>query len=174
MQGITLFLMGLGKKLLLADVLAAFADPAFAAAGVRALTMGEARTVALAFPFQIYFDFSGYSDMAIGLAADARVRCCRSISTCRIAPTGLRDFWRRWHMTLSRFLRDYLYIPLGGNRHGLGRSWPRARYHGARRLVARGRLDLRAWGALHGLGLAAGVLWGRWLPPTPAPDRRRS
>ena len=168
-QGIALFLMGLGKKVLLADALAALADPVFAASADRALAMGEAWTAALAFPFQIYFDFSGYSDMAIGLGLMLGFGLPVNFNAPYRAD-GLREFWRRWHMTLSRFLRDYLYIPLGGNRHGLalqvaallvtmtlGGLW-----HGA-------GWSFVAWGTLHGLGLAAGVIWRRWLSPIPQP-----
>src|SRR6202042_2496481 len=110
-QGIALFLIGLGKKVALADALATHADPVFAAAGERALTMGEAWNGALAFPFQIYFDFSGYSDMAIGLALMLGLVLPLNVNAPYRAD-GLREFWRRWHITLSRFLRDYLYIPL--------------------------------------------------------------
>ncbi len=168
-RGIALFLIGLGKKIFIADALASHADPIFAKAGTAALTTGEAWTAALSFPFQIYFDFSGYSDMAIGLALlfgfvlpvnfDAPYRA-----------ESLRDFWRRWHMTLSRFLRDYLYIPFGGNRHGvphqlaallatmtLGGLW-----HGA-------GWTFVLWGAMHGVGLSVGVLWRRSLSPLPKP-----
>ena len=168
-QGIALFLMGLGKKVLLADALASLADPVFAASGEPALAMGEAWTAALAFPLQIYFDFSGYSDMAIGLGLMLGFGLPVNFNAPYRAD-GLREFWRRWHMTLSRFLRDYLYIPLGGNRHGLvlqvaallvtmtlGGLW-----HGA-------GWSFVAWGALHGLGLASGVMWRRWLPPIPRP-----
>jgi alginate O-acetyltransferase complex protein AlgI len=167
-RGTALFLIGLGKKLFIADALAALADPIFAKAGHGAVTVGEAWTGALAFPFQIYFDFSGYSDMAIGLALLFGFvlpvnfdRPYRAIS--------LRDFWRRWHMTLSRFLRDYLYIPLGGNRHGLARQLAAllatmvlgGLWHGA-------GWTFVIWGALHGLGLVVGVLWRR-MPSLPAP-----
>jgi alginate O-acetyltransferase complex protein AlgI len=168
-QGICLFLIGLGKKLLFADALASHADPVFAAAGHRALTMGEAWTGALSFPLQIYFDFSGYSDMAIGLA----LMLGFSLPLNFDAPyrtVSLREFWRRWHMTLSRFLRDYLYIPLGGNRHGLARQLAAlfvtmslgGLWHGA-------GWTFVAWGTLHGIGLAAGVLWRRRLPAIPKP-----
>jgi alginate O-acetyltransferase complex protein AlgI len=168
-RGIVLFLIGLAKKIFLADALASHADPIFAKAGHAAVSIGEAWTAALSFPFQIYFDFSGYSDMAIGLALlfgyvlpvnfDAPYRA-----------TSLRDFWRRWHMTLSRFLRDYLYIPLGGNRHGLPRQLVAllatmalgGLWHGA-------GWTFVAWGTLHGTGLALGVLWRRRLPPLPTP-----
>jgi alginate O-acetyltransferase complex protein AlgI len=168
-QGIALFLIGLGKKILLADSLAPLADPVFAAAGQHALTQGEAWTAALAFPLQIYFDFSGYSDMAIGLALMLGFGLPVNFNAPYRAD-GLREFWRRWHMTLSRFLRDYLYIPLGGNRHGLTRQLAAllitmalgGLWHGA-------GWTFVIWGLLHGIGLAAGVLWRRWFVPISRP-----
>ncbi len=168
-QGLALFIMGLGKKVMLADALAALADPAFAASAERMLGVGEAWTAALAFPLQIYFDFSGYSDMAIGLGLMLGFGLPVNFNAPYRAD-GLRDFWRRWHMTLSRFLRDYLYIPLGGNRHGLARQVAAllvtmtlgGLWHGA-------GWSFVVWGTLHGLGLAAGVTWRRWLPPLPRP-----
>jgi D-alanyl-lipoteichoic acid acyltransferase DltB (MBOAT superfamily) len=93
----------------------------FAKAGHALPSVGEAWTGALAFPFQIYFDFSGYSDMAIGLALLFGF-VLRANFDVPYRAASLREFWRRWHMTLSRFLRDYLYIPFGGNRDGLERQ----------------------------------------------------
>ena len=167
-QGIALFLMGLGKKMLFADALASHADPVFAAAAHGAVTTGEAWTAALAFPFQIYFDFSGYSDMAIGLGLMLGFVLPPNFSAPYRA-ASVREFWRRWHMTLSRFLRDYLYIPLGGNRRGVSRQVAAVLvtmglgglWHGA-------GWGFVLWGSLHGVGLGAGVLWRRWLPPVPA------
>jgi D-alanyl-lipoteichoic acid acyltransferase DltB (MBOAT superfamily) len=166
-QGIALFLIGLAKKIALADALAPLADPVFAAAGEHAVTQGEAWTAALAFPLQIYFDFSGYTDMAIGLALMLGFGLPVNFNAPYRAD-GLREFWRRWHMTLSRFLRDYLYIPLGGNRHGLARQLAALMitmalgglWHGA-------GWTFVVWGVLHGVGLAAGVLWRRWFVPIP-------
>jgi alginate O-acetyltransferase complex protein AlgI len=168
-QGIALFLLGLGKKVLLADALASHVDPVFAAAGHGPLAPGDAWTAALGFPLQIYFDFSGYSDMAIGLALMLGLELPLNFNAPYRA-NGLREFWRRWHMTLSRFLRDYLYIPLGGNRHGLARQLAAllltmalgGLWHGA-------GWTFVLWGTLHGVGLAVGVLWRRRLPPLPAP-----
>jgi D-alanyl-lipoteichoic acid acyltransferase DltB (MBOAT superfamily) len=121
----------------------------------------------LAFTFQIYFDFSGYSDMAIGLALMIGLVLPQNFDAPYRA-TSLQDFWRRWHMTLSRFLRDYLYIPFGGSRNGptrqmlalvatmtLGGLW-----HGA-------GWTFVLWGLAHGVGLACGALWRRWLPDLP-------
>ena len=117
--GGSIFLLGLGKKVLIADSLGGFADPMFNAvtAGVDP-TLFEAWGVTLAYTFQIYFDFSGYSDMAIGLGAMFGLRLPINFNSPYKA-TSIIDFWRRWHMTLSRFLRDYLYIPLGGSRRNV-------------------------------------------------------
>jgi alginate O-acetyltransferase complex protein AlgI len=168
-RGFVLFLLGIVKKVGIADTVAMACDPLFqkAAAGGM-LNAAEAWSAALTYTLQIYFDFSGYSDMAIGLALMFGLRIpfnfdapYRSIS--------IRDFWRRWHMTLSRFLRDYLYIPFGGNRHGslrqalnvvatmlLGGLW-----HGA-------SWTFVAWGGLHGLALAVNGAWDRqgWRMPS--------
>ena len=153
-RGLLLFTIGLAKKAGIADTIAVNPDALFAAAAAgHAPGLLAAWVAAVTYALQIYFDFSGYSDMAIGLARmfglrfpfnfDAPYRAC-----------SLRDFWRRWHITLSRFLRDYVYIPLGGNRRGrrrelanlvvtmlLGGLW-----HGA-------AWTFVAWGGLHGVGL---------------------
>jgi alginate O-acetyltransferase complex protein AlgI len=168
--GLTIFLLGLGKKLVLADTFGGFADVGFGAVSHgTALTLVEAWYAVLAYSLQIYFDFSGYSDMAIGLARMANVRFPLNFNSPYQA-RDIADFWRRWHMSLSRFLREYLYIPLGGNRHGevrrgvnlmltmlLGGLW-----HGA-------AWTFVAWGGLHGLYLIVHRLWGRlgWRLPGP-------
>ncbi|MFL5111403.1 MAG: MBOAT family O-acyltransferase, partial [Microvirga sp.] len=113
------------------------------------------------FTFQIYFDFSGYTDMALGLALLFGIVLPQNFDVPYRA-VSLRDFWRRWHMTLSRFLRDYLYIPLGGSKRGLAvQLWALfatmalgGLWHGA-------GLTFVAWGIAHGIGLGAGVLWRR-------------
>jgi|SaaInlStandDraft_6_1057023.scaffolds.fasta_scaffold27026_2 alginate O-acetyltransferase complex protein AlgI len=114
--GLTVFSIGLFKKVVLADGVSVYATPMFdaAEAGVL-LTFFEAWGGALAYSFQLYFDFSGYSDMAIGLARMFGIRLPLNFNSPYKA-TSIIDFWRRWHITLSRFLRDYLYIPLGGSR----------------------------------------------------------
>jgi D-alanyl-lipoteichoic acid acyltransferase DltB (MBOAT superfamily) len=153
-SGIETFLLGLAKKLVLADGCARFADPGFAAAARHdPLTLIEAWVALLAYALQIYFDFSGYSDMAIGLARMFGIDFPVNFNSPYKA-TNIADFWRRWNMTLSAFLRDYLYIPLGGNRAGearrlmnlmitmlLGGLW-----HGA-------ALKFVLWGGLHGIYL---------------------
>src|SRR4051794_3620324 len=152
-RGLMLLVAGLAKKGFLGDPLAAYANPVFqAAAEGKAVTTAEARQGVLGFPFQIYFAFSGYTDMALGLALLFGIVLPQNFDVPYRA-TSLQDFWRRWHMTLSRFLRDYLYVPLGGNRHGLavqvaalfatmalGGLW-----HGA-------GLTFVAWGVAHGIG----------------------
>ncbi|WP_425403933.1 MBOAT family O-acyltransferase [Hwanghaeella sp.] len=162
MRGAALLLIGVSKKVLLADVFAAQADPIFAhvEAG-NAIGFVDAWAGAGAFGLQIYFDFSAYSDMAIGLAMMAGIRLPENFNAPYRA-VSLVDFWRRWHMTLSRFLRDYLYFSLGGNRAGrvrqalaltatmlLGGLW-----HGA-------AWTFVIWGGLHGIGLVVSHFWGK-------------
>lgn len=158
--GIAIFTIGLFKKVVIADGIAPYASPVFAAASTgSALSMLEAWGGALAFSFQLYFDFSAYCDMAIGLSLLFGVRLPLNFNSPYKA-TNIIDFWRRWHITLSRFLRDYLYVPLGGNRKGrwrrhqnlfltmlLGGLW-----HGA-------GWTFVAWGALHGLYLMINHAW---------------
>jgi alginate O-acetyltransferase complex protein AlgI len=161
-RGLMLLVCGLAKKTLLGDPLSEFVNPIFqAAAEGKAIALGEAWQAMLGFTFQIYFDFSGYTDMALGLALLFGIVLPQNFDV-PYRSISLQDFWRRWHMTLSRFLRDYLYIAMGGNRKGLaiqlgalvttmtlGGLW-----HGA-------GLTFVAWGAAHGLVLGAGVLWRR-------------
>lgn len=161
--GGTIFAIGLFKKVVLADGVAAFASPVFAAAQQGAdLTLLEAWGGALAYTFQLYFDFSGYSDMAIGSARLFGIRLPLNFFSPYKA-ASIIEFWRRWHITLSRFLRDYLYIPLGGNRRGRGR-----RYGNLMITMALGGLWHGAgwtfvlWGLLHGTYLVVNHLW-HWL-----------
>ena len=115
-QGLTIFLLGLAKKLVLADIFGHFADVGFdAAAQGETITFVEAWCATFAYALQIYFDFSGYCDMAIGLARMFNVRFPLNFRSPYQAH-DIADFWRRWHMTLGEFLRVYVYIPLGGNR----------------------------------------------------------
>jgi len=160
-RGLALFIIGLGKKIVLADTLAHLADPAFAIITQNGLSAVDAWVGSLAFTFQLYFDFSGYSDMAIGLALMFGLTLPINFNSPYQA-VSVRDLWRRWHITLSRFLRDYLYIPLGGSRLGetrqvvnvvltmlLGGLW-----HGA-------NWNCVAWGGLQGIGLAVNHLWDK-------------
>jgi D-alanyl-lipoteichoic acid acyltransferase DltB (MBOAT superfamily) len=164
-EGMTLFLLGLAKKLVLADSFAGFADVGFdAAAHGATLTLFEAWYAVLAYALQIYFDFSGYSDMAIGLARLFGVRFPINFDS-PYQSRNIGEFWRRWHITLGAFLRDYVYIPLGGNRRGrwrqggnlmatmlLGGLW-----HGA-------AWTFVLWGGLHGLFLMVHAGFARLAP----------
>ncbi len=122
--GFSYFILGLFKKSVIADGMSVFAAPIFdSATKGLALTTLDGWCGALAYSFQLYFDFSGYSDMAIGLALMMGIRLPVNFDSPYKA-INIIDFWRRWHMTLSRFLRDYIYIALGGNRHGdIQRYW---------------------------------------------------
>lgn len=108
---------GLAKKVLIADQIAPIADAAFASAGSGDLTTSGAWIGALAYTLQLYFDFSGYSDMAIGIGMMLGFRLPENFNR-PYSSVSITDFWRRWHMTLSRWFRDYVYIPLGGSRDG--------------------------------------------------------
>jgi alginate O-acetyltransferase complex protein AlgI len=162
-RGLAIFAAGLFKKVVIADNLAQFVSPVFAhldAGG--GVTTSWAWLATLAYTLQIYFDFSGYSDMAIGLALLFGIRLPVNFRSPYQA-TSIIEFWRCWHITLSRFLRDYLYIPLGGNRLGeqrryinllvtmlLGGLW-----HGA-------GWNFLVWGGLHGIYLSINHLWRGW------------
>jgi D-alanyl-lipoteichoic acid acyltransferase DltB (MBOAT superfamily) len=157
------FSIGLAKKVLLADNLALFATPVFdAAAAGGQIGAIETWVGVLAYTLQLYFDFSGYCDMAIGGALLFGVRLPLNFASPYKA-SSIIDFWRRWHMTLSRFLRDYLYIPLGGSRSGEGRRYANllitmllgGLWHGA-------GWTFVAWGALHGFYLTINHLWRKW------------
>ena len=160
-RGFILFIVGVAKKVVLADTLAMVADPLFAHAAQTPLGLGEAWIAALSYTAQIYFDFSGYSDMAIGLALMFGLRLPFNFDAPYRA-VSVRDFWRRWHMTLSRFLRDYLYIPLGGNRAGAARQAVNVvltmllggLWHGA-------NWTFVVWGGMHGVALAVNHLWSQ-------------
>ena len=116
--GLSIFVLGLAKKVLIADSMGDMATPIFDAVSTGGQPMlFESWIGALAYTLQLYFDFSAYSDMAIGLSLMFNVRLPLNFNSPYKA-TSIIEFWRRWHMTLSRFLRDYLYIPLGGSRHG--------------------------------------------------------
>jgi D-alanyl-lipoteichoic acid acyltransferase DltB (MBOAT superfamily) len=116
--GIAILAIGLFKKVILADGIAPHVAPVFDnAADGYAPTLLEAWGAALGYGLQLYFDFSGYSDMAIGLSKMLGIRLPLNFDSPYKA-TSVIEFWRRWHMTLSRFLRDYLYVPLGGSRRG--------------------------------------------------------
>jgi alginate O-acetyltransferase complex protein AlgI len=160
--GLSLFAFGLAKKVIIADQLAPLSRYVFdqlAPAGPVPLLF--ALVGALAYTFQLYFDFSAYSDMAIGLARMFNVQFPLNFNSPYKA-LDISDFWRRWHITLSHFLRDHLYIPLGGSRHGEPR-----RYFSLMCTMLLGGLWHGAgwtfviWGGLHGLYLVIHRLWER-------------
>ena len=158
--GLALFILGLSKKMLIADLFAPFATDLFhQAAGNDALPLAHAWYGMIAYAFQIYFDFSGYSDMALGLALVFNLRFPMNFNSPYQAASVI-DFWRRWHITLSQFLRDYLYIPLGGSRCGMPRMLTNLMitmligglWHGA-------NWTFVFWGGLHGSFLIVNHLW---------------
>lgn len=160
--GTTIFIIGLFKKVVIADGIANYSTPVFDAALTGSeISFLEAWVGTLAYAFQLYFDFSGYSDMAIGLARMFGIRLPLNFNS-PYKSASIIEFWRRWHMTLSRFLRDYVYISLGGNRQGallryrnlmltmlLGGLW-----HGA-------GWNFVLWGGLHGVFLVINSLWNQ-------------
>lgn len=158
--GLTIFFIGLFKKVIFADSIAAYATPIFdtASQGI-SLPFLEAWGGALAYSIQLYFDFSGYSDMAIGVARMFGIKFPLNFDSPYKA-VNIAEFWRQWHMTLSRFLRDYLYIPLGGNRKGEFR-----RYYNLIVTMLLGGLwhgagwNFVFWGGLHGVYLVIHRQW---------------
>jgi alginate O-acetyltransferase complex protein AlgI len=155
--GLTIFSLGLAKKVLIADHLSPWVVPVFSHAD--SVGFIEAWVGALSYTFQLYFDFSGYSDMAIGLALMFNISLPINFDSPYKA-LSISDFWRRWHITLSHFLRDYLYIPLGGNRRGKSRRYINLMvamllgglWHGAGWTYV-------VWGGLHGLYLCIDHGW---------------
>jgi alginate O-acetyltransferase complex protein AlgI len=169
-RGLAIFAAGLFKKVVIADNLAQFVTPVFAhldAGG--GVTTPWAWLSTLAYTLQIYFDFSGYSDMAVGLALMFGIRLPVNFRSPYKA-ISIIEFWRRWHITLSRLLRDYLYIPLGGNRLGEVRRYQNllvtmllgGLWHGA-------GWTFIIWGGLHGTYLCINHLWRAWRGDAPAP-----
>lgn len=158
--GLTRFGFGLAKKMLLADPLGDIADGAFGA-GVGSLTPLMAWVGVTAYAFQLYFDFSAYSDIAIGLAKTLGFHFVENFAS-PYKSESITDFWRRWHISLSTFLRDYLYIPLGGNRKGQFRTYVNLMitmllgglWHGA-------QWTFVVWGAIHGGMLAFERMLGK-------------
>jgi alginate O-acetyltransferase complex protein AlgI len=152
-RGWSFFVLGMVKKVLIADSIAMIINPALAQ--WQSLSTLDTWLSVLGYTYQLYFDFSGYSDMAVGLGAMFGIRLPQNFNSPYKA-TDISDFWKRWHISLSSVLRDYLYIPLGGNRHG---EWRTCRnlmitmllgglWHGA-------NWTFVAWGAYHGLLLVA-------------------
>jgi len=156
-MGLFIFSMGLFKKVVIADTFATWATNGFDVA--EKLNLIEAWVTSLSYTFQLYFDFSGYTDMAIGAALLFNIKLPINFNSPYKA-VDIQDFWRRWHITLSRFLRDYIYIPLGGNRKGKFRTYSNLMatfilgglWHGA-------GWTFIFWGFLHGLALVIHRVW---------------
>ncbi len=157
--GITMFSIGLFKKAVIADALAPIADTMFRAASDGDVTSVGAWTGVVAFALQIYFDFSGYTDMALGVARMFGLKLPLNFDA-PYQSLSIIDFWRRWHMSLSRLIRDYVYIPLGGSKRGTTRRYLNlfitmalcGLWHGA-------GWTFVVWGAMHGVFLIVNHLW---------------
>ena len=155
--GLFIFSIGLFKKVVIADTFAVYSSAGFDTATT--LNLLEAWATSLSYTFQLYFDFSGYTDMAIGIALLFNIKLPINFNSPYKA-RNIQDFWRRWHITLSRFLRDYVYIPLGGNKISSSRTYSNLMatfiiggfWHGA-------GWTFLFWGFLHGLALAIHRLW---------------
>lgn len=155
--GLFIFSIGLFKKVVIADSFSTWSNAGFDTATI--LTLFEAWATSLSYTFQLYFDFSGYSDMAIGLALLFNIKLPVNFNS-PYKSLHIQDFWRRWHITLSRFLKDYVYIPLGGNRISSFRTYSNliatfilgGLWHGA-------GWTFIFWGLLHGLALVVYRLW---------------
>jgi D-alanyl-lipoteichoic acid acyltransferase DltB (MBOAT superfamily) len=165
--GLTIFVIGLCKKVLIADTVAMPASAVFDAVATGAAPgFIDCWVAAFCYTFQIYFDFSGYSDMAIGLGRMFGIRLPANFASPYKA-TSIVDFWRRWHITLSRFLRDYLYIPLGGNLCGAKRRYANVFvtmllggiWHGA-------GWTFVLWGAMHSTLIVINQYWSAWRKRT--------
>lgn len=159
-DGLYIFAIGLAKKVIIADSIAVFVNAGFS--GVfEHLTIAEAWLVSLSYTFQLYFDFSGYCDMAIGIGRMFNIRLPQNFNIPYIS-RNFGEFWRRWHMTLNRFLTQYLYIPLGGSRKGEFRTYANVfivflvsgLWHGA-------GWTFVLWGVLHGIGVIITRLWSK-------------
>jgi D-alanyl-lipoteichoic acid acyltransferase DltB (MBOAT superfamily) len=166
LKGLFIFSVGLFKKVVIADSFAVWVTAGFD--GGQALGFFAAWATSLSYTFQLYFDFSGYCDMAIGASLLFNIWLPINFNSPYKA-LDIQDFWRRWHITLSNFLRDYLYIPLGGNRHGEYRTYLNifvtfvlgGLWHGATWMFV-------IWGAMHGAALVIHRFWrafGHPLPP---------
>jgi alginate O-acetyltransferase complex protein AlgI len=168
--GVQFFLVGLVEKVLVADTLAAFVDPALAQWST--LSTAGAWMAMLGYSFQLYFDFSGYSSMAVGLGYLFGIRIPQNFNSPYKA-LDPSDFWQRWHISLSSVLRDYLYIPLGGNRHGTYKTYRNLMitmllgglWHGA-------SWTFVIWGAYHGLLLCLYRVFARQWDAVPARVRQ--
>ena len=160
--GICYFVFGLSKKVLLADTLAGIVNYGFSE--IAKLDTPAAVMVAVSFALELYFDFSGYCDMAIGIGRMFGIKIPDNFDA-PYKSASVKEFWRRWHMTLGRFFTQYVYIPLGGSRKGTLRTVVNTMvvfllsglWHGA-------DYSFVLWGFLHGLGVSANVIWRRFVP----------
>jgi alginate O-acetyltransferase complex protein AlgI len=158
-HGLLLFFIGLFKKVVIADTLAVWADQGFDHAVM--LTLIEAWAVSLSYSLQLYFDFSGYTDMALGASLMFNIRLPINFNS-PYRSFSIQEFWRRWHMTLGRFIRDYVYIPLGGSKVSETRTivnllvtfFVIGLWHGA-------GWTFVCWGLMHGIAIVAQRIWGR-------------
>lgn len=164
LPGLKRVVVGVTKKVLIADWLATLVDPVFESPGQFS---SVANLVAVyAYAFQIYFDFSGYCDIAVGVASLLGIRLPENFQQPYLSK-GITEFWHRWHITLSRWLRDYVYIPLGGNRSSAARTYANLMitmllgglWHGA-------SWNFVLWGAVHGAALALAKGARTWMPRT--------
>lgn len=155
--GLFLFIIGLAKKVILADTFSAYVATGYCPH--TDISIVEGWLIMLSYTFQIYFDFSGYTDMALGISKMLNIELPQNFNS-PYKSSSIQDFWRRWHMTLSRFLRDYVYIPLGGSRNGESKTYVNlfltfllgGLWHGASWMFV-------IWGALHGTALCAHRFW---------------
>lgn len=166
-SGFSLFVMGLGKKVLIADMLLKVTEAGYNC--VSELNTSTAVLVSLAYTFQIYFDFSGYSDMAIGISRMFQIKLLDNFNSPYKAQ-NIEEFWDRWHISLTRFFTKYLYVPLGGNRRGEGRTYLNilivflcsGLWHGA-------SWTFIIWGGLHGLAMVINRKFRYYFERIPKP-----
>lgn len=165
LRGLLIFSIGFFKKVVIADTFAIYSDAGFDGNGP--VDFFTAWATSLSYTFQLYFDFSGYCDMAMGAALLFNIWLPINFNSPYRA-LSIQDFWRRWHITLSHFLRDYLYIPMGGNRHSKYRTYITlfitfvlgGLWHGASWMFV-------LWGTLHGIGLVIHRIWQQLHLPLP-------